>query len=164
MPIKITAGTAPPKKTDKRIRYKDLHLDLEVEQSGGKQFYSKASPVDMKVSVDEAAIINSIRNIFTTTPGERILEPTFGLNLAQWLFQPLDEFTAQEIGETIVRGIRQYEPRVEVKNLNIDVIEEQNQYTIQLTMSIPMLNIDSKTYDAILSTPGFDFITDTPVY
>ena len=42
--------------------------------------------------------------------------------MKQWLFQPLDEFTAQEIGETIVDGIKRYEPRVVVKNVNIDIV------------------------------------------
>ena len=164
MPIKITAGTALPTRTEKNIKYKDVFFDLTEQSSPVGQLYSKESPLDIKSADDETAIINSIRNIFTTTPGERILEPEFGINLAQWLFQPIDEFVAQEIGETIVSGIQRFEPRVVVKNVNIDIEEEKNQYSIELTMAIPALNIDNKTYDAILGLPGFDFITTSSTY
>lgn len=162
MAIKITAGAVNPGDGEKKIKYRDLFLDLEEETVGGKTFYSKSNRIDLKTSTDEGAIVNSIRNIFSTTPGEKILEPTFGLNLKQWLFQPLDEFTAQEIGETIVEGIKRYEPRVVVKNVNVDIDYEQHEYAIQLVLSIPALNIDSKAYDAILSQPGFDFLNNTP--
>lgn len=162
MAIKVNIGEVKPTQSDSKIRYKDVFLDLEEKSNSGKSFYNKDTKVDIKSSDDEAAIVNSIRNIFSTSPGERILEPTFGLNLKQWLFEPLDEFTAQEIGETIVSGIKRFEPRVEIKNVNVNINYEQQEYSIQLVMSVPALNINDKTYDAILAQPGFNFLTNTP--
>ena len=159
MAIKIVAGTAAPTQTEKKTRYRDLFLDLDEESVGTKTFFAKDTKTDLKLSTDEAAIVNSIRNIFSTSPGERILEPTFGLNLKQWMFQPLDDFTAQEIGDTIIEGIERYEPRVLVNTVNIDTDHENSQYTIKLVLTIPSLNINSKAYDAILGQPGFDFLT-----
>lgn len=162
MAIKINVGRDRVAEKQDNVRYKDLFLDLEEMSNSSKNFFSNDTKVDIKSSDDESAIVNSIRNIFSTTPGERILEPGFGLNLKQWLFEPLDEFTAQEIGETIVNGIKRFEPRVEVKNVNIDINYEQHEYNIQLVLSVPALNINNKTYDAILSQPGFNFLTNTP--
>mgnify|MGYP005751348081 CR=1 FL=1 len=162
MAIKINVGQDRFAQSESNVRYKDVFLDLEEKGNSGKSFFTKDTKVDIRSSDDEGAIVNSIRNIFSTTPGERILEPGFGLNLKQWLFEPLDEFTAQEIGETIVNGIKRFEPRVEVKNVNIDVNYEQHEYNIQLVMSVPALNINDKSYDAILSQPGFNFLTNTP--
>lgn len=162
MAIKINVGRDRVAEKQGNVRYKDLFLDLEEMSNSSKNFFSNDTKVDIKSSDDESAIVNSIRNIFSTTPGERILEPGFGLNLKQWLFEPLDEFTAQEIGETIVSGIKRFEPRVEVKNVNIDINYEQHEYNIQLVLSVPALNINNKTYDAILSQPGFNFLTNTP--
>lgn len=161
MAIKVNAGTVAIPQKDSKIKYRDLHLDLAEESNAGKSLYTKKTSLDMKTSVDEAAVVNSIQNIFTTTPGEKILEPTFGLNLSQWLFQPIDEFTAREIGETIFKGIQKYEPRVKVNNINVDVLPEQNQYTIKLILTIPSLNVYDKSYDAILAQPGFEFLTTT---
>ena len=162
MAIKVNIGEVKNTQADNRIRYKDVFLDLEEKSNSGRSFYNKDTKVDIKSSDDEAAIVNSIRNIFSTSPGERILEPTFGLNLKQWLFEPLDEFTAQEIGETIVSGIKRFEPRVEIKNVNVNINYEQHEYALQLVMSVPALNINDKTYDAILAQPGFNFLTNTP--
>lgn len=162
MAIKVNIGEVKNTQADNKIRYKDVFLDLEEKSNSGRSFYNKDTKVDIKSSDDEAAIVNSIRNIFSTSPGERILEPTFGLNLKQWLFEPLDEFTAQEIGETIVSGIKRFEPRVEIKNVNVNINYEQHEYALQLVMSVPALNINDKTYDAILAQPGFNFLTNTP--
>lgn len=162
MAIKINVGRDRVAEKQDSVRYKDLFLDLEEMSNSSKNFFSNDTKIDIKSSDDESAIVNSIRNIFSTTPGERILEPGFGLNLKQWLFEPLDEFTAQDIGETIVNGIKRFEPRVTVKNVNIDINYEQHEYNIQLVLSVPALNINDKTYDAILSQPGFNFLTNTP--
>jgi len=162
MAIKVNIGEVRNTQADNKTRYKDVFLDLEEKSNSGRSFYNKDTKVDIKSSDDEAAIVNSIRNIFSTSPGERILEPTFGLNLKQWLFEPLDEFTAQEIGETIVSGIKRFEPRVEIKNVNVNINYEQHEYALQLVMSVPALNINDKTYDAILAQPGFNFLTNTP--
>ena len=162
MAIKVNIGEVRNTQADNKTRYKDVFLDLEEKSNSGRSFYNKDTKVDIKSSDDEAAIVNSIRNIFSTSPGERILEPTFGLNLKQWLFEPLDEFTAKEIGETIVSGIKRFEPRVEIKNVNVNINYEQHEYALQLVMSVPALNINDKTYDAILAQPGFNFLTNTP--
>lgn len=163
MAIKVTAGTSRRDNTStRRSKYRDIHMDLEEQTNVGSNLYNIKTKIDLKVSEDEAAIINSIKNIFTTTPGEKILKPDFGLNLTQWLFRQLDEFTAREIGEAIVTGIERYEPRVTVKNVNVDVDYEKNQYTIQLVLTIPSLNIYDKPYDALLNQPGFDFLTNSP--
>ena len=39
---------------------------------------------DLKIDYDEKAIYNSIRNIFNTKKGQKILNPTFGLDLEQY--------------------------------------------------------------------------------
>ena len=163
MAIRVYTGTAKPTQTERQTTYRDLHLDLSEEDSPrSTSLFGSTTKTDLRTSIDEGAILNSLKNIFTTTPGEKLLNPTFGLSLYQWLFQPADEFTAREIGEAIVEGIERYEPRVIIKNVNVKVQEEDNQYTIELVLTIPTLSIVNKTYTAILEQPGFDFLTNTP--
>ena len=163
MAIKITAGTSLPTQTEKQIKYRDVFLDLGEEGSSRKSHFAKDTKTDLKTSVDEGAIVNSIRNIFSTSPGERVLEPDFGLNLKQWLFQPLDDFTAREIGETILQGIERYEPRVSVNTINVNTAPEKHEYHIKLVLTVPSLNINSKAYEAILSQPGFDILSHNTI-
>lgn len=162
MAIKVNRVASRPTQTERRTTYRDLFLDLvESDQPHNNALYGKTTQVDLKTSTDEGAIMNSLRNIFTTNPGEKILDPTFGLSLSRWLFEPLDEFIAQEIGEAIVEGIERFEPRVSVKNITVNMNSAQNQYDLTLVLTIPSLNIIDKTYEAILNQPGFDFLTNS---
>ena len=121
--------------------------------------YAKASRTDIQHSIDEGAILNSLSNIFTTTPGQKVLNPSFGVNLTQWLFQPADQFVAREIGEAIQQGIERFEPRVRLQHVDVVVDAENEQYIIQLAIQIPALNI-TKTYRSALMQSGFEFITN----
>lgn len=139
--------------------YKDIHFPLSENMLPDEEtLYGKITRTDLQISVDEQAVMNSIKNIFTTTPGEKILNPEFGVNLTQWLFEPASEFNAREIGEAIQTGISRFEPRVQLTRVSVIVDEENNQYIIKLALQIPSLNI-TKEYDAVLQQPGFDFIT-----
>ena len=145
--------------SEKKYIYSDVHMDLSAEPSPtSSSLFSKGTSVDIKSSLDEGAVMNSIKNIFTTTPGEKILNPLFGVNLTRWLFEPISEFNGREIGEAIVSGINRFEPRVQLNNVSVIVDEEQSLYEITLVLTIPSLNIINKKYKAILDQPGFDFL------
>lgn len=162
MSINITQiGQVKIQSNDREISYKDMYFDvIEDETPVSKTLYGKTTKTDARCSVDESAIMNSIKNIFNTMPGEKILNPEFGLNLAQWLFEPASDFRAQEIGEAIVAGLNKWEPRINLKSVTVIADPENNQYQIKLAITIPQLNI-SKELPAILNAPGFDFLTDT---
>ncbi len=162
MAIKVNRVASRPTQTERKTTFRDLHLDLvESDQPYNDSLYGKSTQVDLKTSIDEGAIMNSLRNIFTTNPGDKLLDPTFGLSLTRWLFEPLDEFIAQEIGEAILEGIEKFEPRVSVKNITVNMNTEHNQYDLKLVLTIPSLNIIEKSYEAILNQPGFDFLTNS---
>jgi len=162
MAIRINRVASRPTQTERKTTYRDLYLDLvESDQPYNDAMYGKSTQIDLKTSIDEGAIMNSLRNIFTTNPGEKILDPTFGLSLTRWLFEPLDEFIAQEIGEAILEGIEKFEPRVSVRNITVNMNAEQNQYDLKLVLTIPSLNIIEKSYEAILNQPGFNFLTNS---
>ena len=140
--------------------YKDVTFDLiEFAAPHTQSLHGKYTKTDLKASVDEHAILNSLKNIFNTTPGEKILNPTFGVSLTQWLFEPVSEFAAREIGEAILEGVTNFEPRVQMNNVTVVADPEKSQYIIKLSMTIPTLNI-TKQYSAVLNSPGFDFISD----
>lgn len=146
--------------SEKKITYRDLEIDLkEIAIPTIDKQYGRVSRTDLKQSLDEAAILNSIKNIFTTTPGQKLLNPEFGVNLTRWLFEPLNEFTAHEIGQAVSTGLKRFEPRVRVSNITVltDMLNER--YIIKLSLRIPQLNID-RTYTGTLTQPGFDFLTE----
>ena len=159
MSIIVNNITGQGNTSTRRNLYKDLHFPVaENVLPESDTLYGKVTRTDLQASVDEQAVLNSLKNIFTTTPGEKVLNPEFGLNLTQWLFEPASEFTAREIGEAIQDGIQRFEPRVLLTRVSVIVDEENNQYLIKLAIQIPSLNI-TKEYDAVLQQPGFEFLT-----
>ena len=162
MAIIINRGAAPPGATERRYIFKDVHIDLTEDISpSGDSLYSKSTAYDIKADHDEGAIMNSIRNIFMTKPGEKLLNPAFGADLSQWLFEPADDFNARELGEAIVTSIERFEPRVKVDHIHVNANPSRNEFIIKLVLTIPPLNIINKDYTAILNQPGFDFLTNT---
>lgn len=149
-------------KSKDNSRYRDIMFDLQEDDAPrGQSLHGKSVGRDVKISYDEGAIMNSLRNIFTTTPGQKVLNPGFGINLSRWLFEPCTEFTAREIAEVMLAGIERNEPRASVKTIQVIANKEANEYIIKLVITIPSLSIIDKTYDAILNQPGFDFLTET---
>ena len=136
--------------------YKDLKLDIEENRNtGDRGLYRKANTTDIEDSRDYSAITNSIYNIFNTSPGEKILNPTFGLSLKRYLFEPLTEDVAENIGETILLGLEKWEPRVSITKILVVVNKDAYEYEITLNLAIPSLNISNATYTGLLSKTGF---------
>lgn len=153
--IVITELNKFPKERD--YTYKDIEVDLTID-------YTKTNPLnnfkeqrDIVVDYDVAAIKNSIFNIFTTIPGQKILNPTFGLNLLYYLFTGITAENARMLGDTIIKGITKFEPRVTVDNINITTDYENQQYTIDLFLSVPSLNIKGLQVKGTLAESGYYF-------
>lgn len=153
--IVITELNKFPKERD--YTYKDLEVDLEID-------YTKTNPLnnfkeqrDIVVDYDVSAIKNSIFNIFTTIPGQKILNPTFGLNLLYYLFTGITAENARMLGDTILKGITRFEPRVTVDNIDITTDYDNQQYTIDLFLSVPSLNIKGLQVKGTLAESGYYF-------
>lgn len=137
--------------------YKDLLLDLKTDYTQNTQLLKKREIKDLQISEDIGAIKNSLFNLFTTMPGQKILNPIFGLNLAQYLFVPISVTQARIIGESIYTGIKKFEPRVLVRNINVETDYENNQYNVFMTLDVPSLNVQNLSLKGVLSESGYYF-------
>jgi phage baseplate assembly protein W len=71
------------------------------------------------VSWDED-IRESLRILLATSPGERILQPTYGCGLHALLFSNVSESVKTEIKDLIDRAILFFEPRITLNRIDID--------------------------------------------
>lgn len=145
--------------TDVKHLYVDLALDLKnnsiLPEAG---LFRASTTTDIEASYDEAAIKNSLQNLFTTMPGQKLLNPEYGLNISQFLFLPASKSIARMIGNRILEGIERYEPRVRVSNVNVKVFEDVSEYQIELSLTIPKISDSTVSFTGILKQPGFSFI------
>ena len=145
------------KSTNGDYLYSDLALDLEREYIplGKDNLTRKSGGSDIKTDFDEYAIRNSLRNLFATRPRQRILNPDYGLNLTQFLFESANEFTARLITRKIFQGIQRYESRVTINLINVEVDEDNQKYFITINLTIPSISNRQIEYTGVFDESGF---------
>ncbi|MBN9382182.1 MAG: GPW/gp25 family protein [Chitinophagaceae bacterium] len=78
---------------------------------GFPPFFDKLTHTVRLVS-DAEDIAESIRVILSTTPGERIMQPTFGCNLSRLVFEKVDTALTAELNHMVYHALLDFEPRV----------------------------------------------------
>jgi len=137
--------------------FKDWHLDFAKSNVYDTTLNERIEGNDLQVDYDEQAIRNSIKNLFNTRPGQRFLFPLYGLDLYQFLFEPITSEIARLIGEKIVRSVELYEPRIRVVSCDISPKPEENTYEISLIVEIPAFKTTT-TISSTLDTKKQSFI------
>ena len=67
--------------------YKDLELDLKYRYSYNNQLNKREYLNDISSLYDLQAVKTSIVTAFTTSPGQNILNPLYGIDLREYLFK-----------------------------------------------------------------------------
>lgn len=88
----------------------------------------------------EDDIAQSLRILFATTPGERVMQPTYGCDLKFMVFEELNESTITDIRDAIERAVRFFEVRITLNTVDIDdsawldgVLRISLDYTVRAT-------------------------------
>jgi len=156
--VKIT--TLPKARFSSRdFTFADLHLDIETSFASRNEVYADSNQKDLVVDYNLNAIKNSIVNIFTTSPGEKILNPTFGLDLRDYLFEPISKMVSVQISTAIVSGLTKQEPRIKfTKKPTVMANVNEQSYTIEMVVDIPLLQIKDFLFKGLLDFQGFSII------
>ncbi|SDU58316.1 GPW/gp25 family protein [Desulfobacula phenolica] len=78
-----------------------------------------------KMVSQEADIMESLKIILSTSPGERVMQPTFGCGLRPRIFDNINPGTITLISDIIKRAVLFFEPRITLNSIRVDT---QNQY------------------------------------
>jgi len=135
--------------------YKDIKFDLATSRFTGPQLYSESTLKDLEEIQDGQAVINSIKNILTTSPGQKLLNPSLGLDFRGYLFEPINSTTAYFLGYFIYNNLGIQEPRMILNKLDIIGNPDIAQYDINIEFSIPTLDIYNLTLNASLNRDGY---------
>lgn len=74
----------------------------------------------VKMSSDEEDIHESLHILFGTTVGERFLQPQYGLDMHELMFEPLSTTQQTLLTDRVRTALLVYEPRIKVISLKID--------------------------------------------
>lgn len=98
----------------------------------------KPHPVteDLMVVKDGADIKQSLKSLLLTRKGERLFNSSLGTGLTDLLFESLDFGTATSIRDEILVIIKNYEPRIRILKLDVDINYEDNGYDITLVYEV----------------------------
>ena len=106
--------------------FKDISMSFKFNPLSG----------DLISLSNENAIARAVRNIVLTTPGEKFFDPDFGSSVSEILFENVDDITAISIEDEIKNCLANYEPRVELIDVNVDPNFDQNQFDVIITYRI----------------------------
>ena len=76
---------------------------------------------DLRVAMVEHAedIEESLRILFHTRPGERVMQHAYGTRLHQMVFEATTEQTLTEIREMLKKAVMFFEPRIELEQVDL---------------------------------------------
>ena len=111
--------------------FKDLSLSFKFNPLSG----------DLISLKNENAIARAVRNIILTTPGEKVFAPEFGSHVGEILFENISELTAASIKEEIENSLENYEPRVEIIEVNVNPNYNSNNFDVIISYRIVGIDI-----------------------
>ena len=112
-------------------RFKDLSMSFKYNPLSG----------DLIALKNENAIARAVRNIVLTTPGEKLFDPDFGSSVSEILFENVDDITAVSIQDEIRNCLNNYEPRVDLVNVDVNPNFDENQFDVKITYKIVGIDI-----------------------
>lgn len=109
-------------------QYRDLDLNFTIHPLRK----------DVNKTLNEVAIVNSIKNIISTNHYEKPFQPDFGSNVRQMLFENLDVITASALQREIAQCIANYEPRVNL--ISVKVVPDFDNNAFGVNMQFYIIN------------------------
>ncbi len=106
-----------------------LKFPPTVNASGGLDWSSGADRVR-----------DAIWIILSTSPGERVMRPTFGAGVQNFVFEPNSPALRAQLASTVSNALSTWEPRISIVNINVSVGDEPNLVNISIDYTIRTTN------------------------
>lgn len=91
---------------------------------------------DLGVVVNENAVRNSLKNLILTNRYERLLDPYIGTDIQSLLFETADGSVVKMIQEYIKQTIQNFEPRINLVDVQCTPYPEKNGFVVVIKYSI----------------------------
>jgi phage baseplate assembly protein W len=113
------------------------------------------------VTADED-ITQSLRILFETRPGERVMHPTYGCRIHDYLFEPMNAATMRAMEAAIARAVLFFEPRITLQETKMRVADAvEGKLRIELNYLVRQTNSRSNVVFPFYIAEG-TLIADVP--
>mgnify|MGYP005815071485 CR=1 FL=1 len=85
----------------------------------------------------------NLKMLVLTDPGERVMEPDFGVGIRQYLFQNFTQSTYSEIDTRIRDQVKKYIPAIKIGKINFSNSDPDSS-RLQIAISFAIPNIGAK--------------------
>lgn len=124
--------------TPKRI-YKDIDM----------AFKPNVLTKDVGKKVDVNAVKQALKNVLLTQKGEKPFNPNYGSGVYDLLFEPMDYLVSSVMQKEIETTIENYEPRVELIDVECNPNFDLNQYEIRIEFYVTGIR-EPQVYTSVL--------------
>ena len=137
-------------------RYNPIDLLPDVAVGIKLPFIGRSGNLfELSYSTEEQAISN-LKNLILTRPGERILQPLFGTELQNALFEQNDDILKERIQISISEAVEFWLPYIGINELNIQTViavdGTREEHGITISMKVSVNDIPSETPITFLVT------------
>lgn len=91
----------------------------------------------------EQDILESLKILLSTSIGERIMQPTYGCDLSDLMFEPLSPTVASHIKELIRAAILYNEPRIQLDALDLH-LDEHLEGVVDIRVDFTVISTNSR--------------------
>jgi len=122
-----------------------IGIDLPIRRDAGLGGFFASTSTTIE------AVKNNIRNLLNTTEGERFFQPKLGMNLRRLLFENISNDNIIAIQDSILDKFKLWLPFVEVRDIQIETIEDSvnttaNEIRVKILFNIKQ---DPNTLDSV---------------
>ena len=111
-----------------------IGLDLPIRKSDGAEGYFKSTETTIE------SVKNNIRSLLLTNSGERLMQPTIGMNFKKYLFEQFTEDLQDKVKSEILDKFNFWLPFVNITNVDVSMNKldsiGQNEMNIKVTFNI----------------------------
>ena len=120
--------------------FKDISMSFEVNPLTN----------DLIAIKNQTAIARSLRNLVLTTPGERFFNEELGSQVNNLLFENVDDVTALSIRSEIINVITNYEPRVNLGEVEVNADIDAYQMDVKINYTIVGIDAPAQELSFVL--------------
>ena len=88
---------------------------------------------DVVRSLNDQAVIRSIRSLLSTERGERLYQPRIGTDIRSLLFENINGVNAESLSVRVQSTIETYEPRAKILSIVVTPDYDNNAYVVTIT-------------------------------